>query len=266
MADEPPRAYGRGAFQIPSGFSGVLILLTVGLVVAFLYFARDVIVPIALAVLLSFLLAPAVRWLRRWHIGRVTAVTLTVLIAFLAMIGFCRSRRAGNILAGTAAAGVPFEPRGQNPLAAGGRTRRWGVAPRHINGPGTRQGTEAIRNRDLHLCGRPLCHRRFITRAGEACTRRDPAAGIRTPANRPEHRRSIASTAGNGRSGHRVCRHDLARAGGLCETACSGSPAGAICTGRRWQWTTRRAGSAGICRGSSSSTRAAVCRSDSVSP
>jgi predicted PurR-regulated permease PerM len=34
------------------------------LVVAFLLFARDVIVPITLAVLLSFLLAPAVRWLR----------------------------------------------------------------------------------------------------------------------------------------------------------------------------------------------------------
>ena len=88
MAEEPSRAYGRGPSQIPSGFSGVLILLTIGLVVAFLYFARDVIVPIALAILLSFLLAPAVRWLRRWHIGRVTAVTLTVLITFLAMIGF----------------------------------------------------------------------------------------------------------------------------------------------------------------------------------
>ena len=88
MAEEPSRAYGRGPSRIPSGFSGVLILLTVGLVVAFLYFARDVIVPIALAILLSFLLAPAVRWLRRWNIGRVTAVTLTVLIAFLAMIGF----------------------------------------------------------------------------------------------------------------------------------------------------------------------------------
>jgi len=53
-----------------------------------LYFAHDVIVPIALAVLLSFLLAPAVRWLRRWHIGRVVAVALTVLVAFLAMLGF----------------------------------------------------------------------------------------------------------------------------------------------------------------------------------
>ena len=88
MADQPPRAHGRGTSQLPSGFVGVGTLLTVGLVAAFLYFARDVVVPIALAVLLSFLLAPAVRWLRRWHIGRVTAVTSTVLIAFLALIGF----------------------------------------------------------------------------------------------------------------------------------------------------------------------------------
>ena len=67
---------------------GVLTLLAVGMVVAFLYFARDVVVPIALAVLLSFLLAPAVRWLRRWHLRRVTAVALTVLLAFLVMLGF----------------------------------------------------------------------------------------------------------------------------------------------------------------------------------
>jgi predicted PurR-regulated permease PerM len=66
----------------------VLTVLATGLVVAFVYFARDVVVPIALAILLSFLLAPAVRWLRRLHIGRVAAVTLTVLIAFLAMLGF----------------------------------------------------------------------------------------------------------------------------------------------------------------------------------
>jgi predicted PurR-regulated permease PerM len=36
-------------------------------VVGFLYFARDVVVPITLAILLSFLLSPAVRALRRWH-------------------------------------------------------------------------------------------------------------------------------------------------------------------------------------------------------
>jgi predicted PurR-regulated permease PerM len=88
VADLPPRAYGRNASQVPPGLFGVLTVLATGLVVAFLYFARDVVVPIALAILLSFLLAPAARWLSGLHIGRVGAVTLTVLIAFLAMLGF----------------------------------------------------------------------------------------------------------------------------------------------------------------------------------
>src|SRR5208282_2687971 len=88
VADPPSRAYGRGASPVPSGFFGVLTVLTAGVVVAFLYFAREVIVPITLAVLLSFLLTPAVRWLRRLRMGRVAAVALTVLIAFLAMLGF----------------------------------------------------------------------------------------------------------------------------------------------------------------------------------
>jgi predicted PurR-regulated permease PerM len=88
VADLPPRAYGRNASEVPPGLFGVLTVLATGLVVAFLYFARDVIVPIALAILLSFLLAPVVRWLRRLHVGRVAAVTLTVLTAFLAMLGF----------------------------------------------------------------------------------------------------------------------------------------------------------------------------------
>ena len=66
----------------------MLTVLATGSVVAFLYFARDVVVPIALAILLGFLLAPAVRWLGRLHISRLAAVTLTVLIAFLAMLGF----------------------------------------------------------------------------------------------------------------------------------------------------------------------------------
>jgi predicted PurR-regulated permease PerM len=88
VADQPPRAYGRNASQVPPGLLGVLTVLATGLVVACLYFARDVIVPIVLAILLSFLLAPAIRWLRRLRIGGVPAVTLTVLTAFLATLGF----------------------------------------------------------------------------------------------------------------------------------------------------------------------------------
>jgi predicted PurR-regulated permease PerM len=88
VAEQPWRTRGRNASEIPPGLLGVLTVLTIGLVVAFLYVARDVIVPIILAVLLSFLLAPAVRALRRWRIGRVTAVSLTVSMAFLAILGF----------------------------------------------------------------------------------------------------------------------------------------------------------------------------------
>jgi hypothetical protein len=44
----------------------------------------------------------------------------------------------------------------------------------------------------------------FTSRAGEAHTGGDPAAGVRTSANLAERRRSIASAAGNGRSDYRL--------------------------------------------------------------
>jgi predicted PurR-regulated permease PerM len=66
----------------------MLIVFSSGLTVVVLYFARDIIVPITLALLLSFLMSPIVRALRRLRIGRVTAVTVTVLIAFIVISGF----------------------------------------------------------------------------------------------------------------------------------------------------------------------------------
>jgi predicted PurR-regulated permease PerM len=75
-------------FALPSAVVAMLSVVTAGVVVAFLYFARDIIIPVTLAMLLSFLLAPAVRWLRRLGAGRVTAITFTVLIALLAILGF----------------------------------------------------------------------------------------------------------------------------------------------------------------------------------
>ena len=78
---------GRGEEQT-RGITGMLTFLTLSLVVAALYFAREVLVPFALAVLMSFLLAPAVRLLRRLRAGRVTAVGLTVVVAFLAIFAF----------------------------------------------------------------------------------------------------------------------------------------------------------------------------------
>ena len=62
--------------------------LAVGVVtVAALYFGREVFVPMALAILLGFALAPFVLLLRRWHLGRVPSVVAVVVLAFLMIVG-----------------------------------------------------------------------------------------------------------------------------------------------------------------------------------
>jgi predicted PurR-regulated permease PerM len=52
-------------------------------VIAALYFGREVFVPLALAILLSFVLGPVVLKLRRLNLGRIPAVIVTVLLAFV---------------------------------------------------------------------------------------------------------------------------------------------------------------------------------------
>jgi predicted PurR-regulated permease PerM len=88
MADQAPEFDGRARADLPRGVFGMMAVLVTATVIAILYFAREVFVPIILAILLSFLLAPAVRWLRRLRVGRVTAVGLTALLAFMAIAGF----------------------------------------------------------------------------------------------------------------------------------------------------------------------------------
>jgi predicted PurR-regulated permease PerM len=56
------------------------------LIVAVLYWAQAVLVPFALAVLLTFVLTPPVAWLQRW-VGRIPAVLLAVTLVFAA-VGF----------------------------------------------------------------------------------------------------------------------------------------------------------------------------------
>jgi predicted PurR-regulated permease PerM len=57
-------------------------------VVGALYFGKDILMPVALAVLLSFALAPVVVRLRRWGLGRVPSVIIVVLLMFMVMLGF----------------------------------------------------------------------------------------------------------------------------------------------------------------------------------
>src|SRR6202045_2399108 len=92
MADQAPEFDGRARADLAPGIFGMMAVPVTAMVIAILYFAREVFVPITLAVLLSFLLAPAVRWLRRLRVGRITAVALTVIVAFMAIAGFAAVR------------------------------------------------------------------------------------------------------------------------------------------------------------------------------
>jgi len=82
---------GRPAQVAPADIPGVRSLLTLAVgvvVIAGLYFAREILIPITLAVLLSFLLAPLVNRLRRLHLGRVPSVLIAVLFALGIILGF----------------------------------------------------------------------------------------------------------------------------------------------------------------------------------
>src|SRR5579885_410180 len=63
------------------------LFLLFGLLVGALYLAREVLIPLALAILFSFLLAPAVRRLEHWRVKRALATVLVTLLAVLALSG-----------------------------------------------------------------------------------------------------------------------------------------------------------------------------------
>ncbi len=80
--ERPDPLPARGASPRATGTT-----IIAAIVVAALYFGREVFVPVALAILLSFVLAPLVRLLRRLRIGRVTSVLVAVILAFLVISG-----------------------------------------------------------------------------------------------------------------------------------------------------------------------------------
>ncbi|MCJ2009532.1 AI-2E family transporter, partial [Methylobacterium sp. J-092] len=68
------------------GLRGLLTLAVGVVLIAALYFGREVFIPLVLAVLLSFVLGPVVNLLRRIKLGRVPSVIVAVLLA-LGVIG-----------------------------------------------------------------------------------------------------------------------------------------------------------------------------------
>ncbi len=74
----------------PSNLSKIFTILSISIVIFGLYAAQEVLVPLALAVLIAFLLAPVVRMLERRNIPRGPSVIAVVLLTFgvLTLIGW----------------------------------------------------------------------------------------------------------------------------------------------------------------------------------
>ena len=90
MSDFNPRRYDappREAYPVLRQTSAMNNLAVAVFIIAALYFARDVFVPLALALLLSFALGPLVMRLRRWRFGRVPSVLTAVVLAFILIFG-----------------------------------------------------------------------------------------------------------------------------------------------------------------------------------
>jgi predicted PurR-regulated permease PerM len=73
--------------EVAALVSGVAVAVLAAIIVGTLYFGREIFVPIALAILLSFVLAPVVRLLEDWHFPRGLSVVGVVLLAFLVIFG-----------------------------------------------------------------------------------------------------------------------------------------------------------------------------------
>jgi predicted PurR-regulated permease PerM len=75
------------ATDIQRTMSVMLAILVAVVVTCALYFGREILIPLALAVLLSFVLAPLVRLLQRVRVPRALSVIGVVLMAFLLIGG-----------------------------------------------------------------------------------------------------------------------------------------------------------------------------------
>lgn len=82
MAQPPYSSDNRGEVDGTVPRFTALSFLAAAAFVGGLYLARDVLVPFAIAVLLSFMLAIPVRMLQRWKLGRIFPVAFVVIVAF----------------------------------------------------------------------------------------------------------------------------------------------------------------------------------------
>jgi predicted PurR-regulated permease PerM len=82
MPNLKPKLAERDILTPAPASAGLGVVGMIALVIAALYVGREVFVPVALAILLSFVLAPLIRLLQKAHVPRALAVIGVVLVAF----------------------------------------------------------------------------------------------------------------------------------------------------------------------------------------
>ena len=85
----PPSSWPPPMAARPRGtpVSAAVMVAVLVVVVAALYVGQDILIPLALAILLSFMLGPIATRLRRWGLGRIPSVVAVVVVLFVALMG-----------------------------------------------------------------------------------------------------------------------------------------------------------------------------------
>ena len=118
----PPTTPRRRGLSATVPGSGAERLQVAAIVVAVLYFAREMLIPVVLAVLLSFVLAPLVRALGHLRVPRVAAVLLVVALGFSVILGLgtVMGRQASSLAANLPAYKVTVAEKLEGLRGAGG--------------------------------------------------------------------------------------------------------------------------------------------------
>lgn len=99
--DGPPVAPAPGLRNSPilRPLRPLILFGSVVFVTASIYWARDVLIPIALATLLTFLLNPVANVLQRWGLGRVVSVVVVVVLTFslIAAAGWAVTQQVASL-------------------------------------------------------------------------------------------------------------------------------------------------------------------------
>ena len=75
--------------QVTGLIARVAAMLGITVILALLYFGRDILVPITLAIILSLLITPSIRFFRRLGLGHTGSIGVAVILTALAFLSIC---------------------------------------------------------------------------------------------------------------------------------------------------------------------------------